>query len=97
MNLGERLFELRKAKNLTQDDVAEKLNVSVIRKFAYNNNFELGQTIKVGYLDFYLEFYINEIIETPEAIQARANEYVWSDNTDFGYLYINDYILDKYK
>ena len=28
MNLGERLFELRKAKNLTQDDVAEKLNVT---------------------------------------------------------------------
>ena len=28
MNLGERLFELRKAKNLTQDDVAETLNVS---------------------------------------------------------------------
>lgn len=28
MNLGERLFELRKAKNLTQDDVAEQLNVS---------------------------------------------------------------------
>ena len=28
MNLGERLFELRKAKNLTQDDMAEKLNVT---------------------------------------------------------------------
>lgn len=28
MNLAERLFELRKAKNLTQDDVAEKLNVT---------------------------------------------------------------------
>ena len=28
MNLGERLFELRKAKNLTQDEVAEKLNVT---------------------------------------------------------------------
>lgn len=28
MNLGERLFELRKTKNLTQDDVAEKLNVT---------------------------------------------------------------------
>lgn len=73
----------------------EKLNVSVIRKFANNNNFELGQTIKVGYLDFYLDFHINEIIETPEAIQARANEYVWSDNTDFGYLYINETELDK--
>ena len=28
MDLGERLFELRKAKNLTQDDVAEKLNIT---------------------------------------------------------------------
>ena len=28
MNLGEKLFELRKNKNLTQDDVAEKLNVT---------------------------------------------------------------------
>lgn len=28
MNLAEKLFELRKAKNLTQDDVAEKLNVT---------------------------------------------------------------------
>ena len=28
MDLGERLFELRKAKKLTQDDVAEKLNVT---------------------------------------------------------------------
>ncbi len=27
-NLGEKLFELRKSKNLTQDDVAEKLNVT---------------------------------------------------------------------
>lgn len=28
MNLGERLFELRKSKSLTQDEVAEKLNVT---------------------------------------------------------------------
>lgn len=28
MDLGKRLFELRKSKNLTQDDVAEKLNVT---------------------------------------------------------------------
>ena len=28
MNLGEKLFELRRTKNLTQDDVAEKLNVT---------------------------------------------------------------------
>lgn len=28
MNIGEKLFELRKSKSLTQDDVAEKLNVT---------------------------------------------------------------------
>jgi len=28
MDLGEKLYELRKAKNLTQDDVAEKLNIT---------------------------------------------------------------------
>ena len=28
MNLNEKLFELRKNKNLTQDEVAEKLNVT---------------------------------------------------------------------
>ena len=28
MDLGEKLFEIRKCKNLTQDDVAEKLNVT---------------------------------------------------------------------
>ncbi len=72
-----------------------KINISVVRKFADNNNFKLGDTLKIGYFNFYLDFYINEIVETPEAIQARANEYVWSDNTDFGYLYINETELDK--
>ena len=28
MNIGEKLFELRKAKNLSQEEVADKLNVT---------------------------------------------------------------------
>ena len=28
MNIGEKLFELRKSKNLSQEEVAEKLNVT---------------------------------------------------------------------
>lgn len=73
----------------------DKINISVVRKFADNNNFKLGDTLQIGYFGLFLDFYINEIVETPEAIQARANEYVWSDNTDFGYLYINETELDK--
>ena len=74
---------------------ADKINVSVVRKFALNNGFKTGDTIKIGYFGIFLEFYVNEIIETPEAIQARANNYVWSDNTDFGYVYISEGELDK--
>ncbi len=77
------------------DKSTEKANVSVVRKFAQNNNFKLGDTIQIGFLNIYLDFYINEIVESPEAIQARANNYVWSDNTDFGYIYISETELDK--
>ena len=70
-------------------------NISVVRKFAENNNFKLGDTIKLGYFNKFIDFHISEIIETPEAIQARANDYVWSDNTDFGYLYVSEFELDK--
>jgi len=74
---------------------SSKINVSVVRKFAENNGFKVGDTIKMGYFGIYLDFYVSEIIETPEAIQARANNYVWSDNTDFGYVYINEKEVDR--
>ena len=73
----------------------DKINVSVVRKFAVNNNFKVGDSLKIGYFDTYLDFYVNEIVETPEAIQARANNYVWSDNTDIGYIYVKEGELNK--
>ena len=74
---------------------ADKINVSVVRKFAENNGFKPGDSLQIGYFGLFLNFYINEIVETPEAIQARANNYVWSDNTDFGYLYVEEKELNK--
>ena len=68
----------------------DKVNISIARKFANNNNFKLGQTIKLGFFDMYEEFYISEIVETVEGIYPRANNYIWSDNYDFGYLYASE-------
>ncbi len=77
-------------------DPSDKMvNVSVVRKFAENNGFKVGDIISIGYFGIYANCYINEIIETPEAIQARANNYVWSDNTDFGYIYFKEKQLDE--
>ena len=73
----------------------ELTNIGVAEKFAKNNNFQLGQTIKLGFFNMYEEFYISEIIDTPEAIYPRANNYIWSDNYDFGYLYASEVELSK--
>ncbi|MBR1747720.1 MAG: FtsX-like permease family protein [Clostridia bacterium] len=77
------------------DKSEDKINVSVVRKFAVNNGFRPGDSVKIGFFNTYVDFYINEIIEAPEAIQARANTYVWSDNTDFGYVYVSESELNK--
>ena len=77
------------------DRKSDMVNVSIIRKFAENNHLSLGDIIEVGYFKMYIKLHINEIVETPEGIQVRANDYVWGDASDFGYIYISEYELDK--
>ena len=74
---------------------ATLVNVAVSEKYARNNDFQVGQTIKLGFFDMYEEFYIQEIVDTPEGIYPRANNYIWSDNSDFGYIYANEDELNK--
>lgn len=73
----------------------DAINVSVVRKFAENNKFNVGDTISIGYASFFTDINIASIIETPEAIYVRATDYIWSDNKDFGFLYIDQIELDK--
>lgn len=70
-------------------------NLSICRKFAKNNGFKLGDTIQLGYFGIFADFHISEIVETAEGIYPRANDYIWSDNQDFGYMYINNTELTK--
>ena len=66
------------------------INASIVRKFAENNNINIGDTLKIGYFNLFVEIYINEIIETPEAMYVRANDYILSDSQDFGFIYIEE-------
>lgn len=72
------------------------INISVTKNFAENNNFKIGSTIKLGFLNFFVEAYVNEIITTAEAINVRANNYIFSDNSDFGYIYISEQELNRF-
>ena len=79
-----------KAINFRGKEVDVAANISVCRKFAKNNNFKLGDVVELGFLNMYANFYIAEIVETPEGIYPRANNYIWSDNHDFGYIYASE-------
>ena len=79
-----------------EDDNSFKyVNTAITRKFAKNNNIKVGQTLVIGFNDIFIDLYVNEIIETAEGIYPRANEYIWSDNQNFGYLYVSESELSK--
>ena len=77
------------------DKSTEYVNISICKKYANNNNIKLGQIIQVGYFNMYIDLYVNEIVETSEGIYPRANDYIWSDNQDFGYLYLDEEELNR--
>ena len=55
MNLGEKLLSLRKSKNLTQDDVAEKLNITISIKEDSSIKADLGNITINDTNDIYIE------------------------------------------
>ena len=89
------IFKRYVVKHVEPSTDPDVINVSFVQKFATNNNIKVGQTVELGYFGFYIKFYVNEIIETTEGIYPRANDYIWSDNQDFGYVYGKSTELDK--
>ncbi len=63
-------------------------NVAVSNKYAQNNGFKVGDKIKLTLYSFSYSFYINSIVDTVEGVYPVFNQYVWSDDYDFGYIYL---------
>ena len=85
----------REAIQKSKTPSATYVNISVSEKFARNNKFTIDQVVQLGFLDTYRDFYISEIVDTPEGIYPRANNYIWSDNYDFGYIYVEEKELGR--
>lgn len=64
--------------------------LSIDKRFADNNKIKAGDTVSLGYFGFFYDFKIKEVVESPETIYVRASDYIRSDNTDFGTLFIKD-------
>ena len=78
MNLGERLFELRKAKNLTQDDMAEKLNVTRQTVSKWETNQSTPDFDKIMPLCELFEIGVEELLtgKKPEEKQEKKEEQI---------------------
>ena len=76
MNLGERLFELRKAKNLTQDDVAEKLNVSRQTVSKWETDQSTPDFDKIVPLCELFEIGVDELLTGKKPVEEKKQENV---------------------
>ncbi len=78
MNLGEKLFELRKFKNLTQDEVAEKLNVTRQTISKWETNQSAPDFDKIVPLCELYEITPNELLigekQNPETANNESDE-----------------------
>ena len=81
MNLGERLFELRKAKNFTQDDVAEKLNVTRQTISKWETNQSTPEFEKILPLCELYGISPNELLkgEKEEIVNEKHDEFNWEE------------------
>lgn len=74
MNLGEKLFELRKTKNLTQDEVAEKLNVTRQTISKWETNQSLPDFDKIVPICELFEIGVEELLTGKKEEKQEKNE-----------------------
>ena len=74
MNLGERLFELRNAKNLTQDDMAEKLNVTRQTVSKWETNQSTPDFDKIMPLCELFEIGVEELLTGKKSEEQQKKE-----------------------
>lgn len=74
MNLGEKLFELRKTKNLTQDEVAEKLNVTRQTVSKWETNQSSPDFDKIVPICELFEIGVEELITGKKEEKQEKNE-----------------------
>ncbi len=74
MDLGEKLYELRRAKNLTQDDVAEKLNITRQTVSKWETNLSTPDFDKIVPLCELYEVSPNELLKGEKEEQEIDNK-----------------------
>ena len=94
MNLGERLFELRKEKNMTQDEVAEKLNVTRQTVSKWETNQSTPDFDKIVPLCELYGISPNELLTGEKQEQEKVNN---EDGDKFNLMKLKNIFLQEEK
>jgi hypothetical protein len=71
------------------------LNISLAKAFADLNNLKINDHINFYINDLKIPANIYEIVDAPETLFVTSYKYIWQDNKDFGYIYINNNELKR--
>ena len=71
------------------------LNISMSKKYANLNNLKINDHINFHIKDLIIPANIYEIVDLPETIFVQSTKYIWQDNKDFGYVYVEN--LELYR
>ena len=69
-------------------------DIIVEKRFALNNNINLGDNVKLRIDEKWYDFYVSKIISIPEAIVSVPVNGFWGEINDFGNVYINRNMLE---
>ncbi len=62
--------------------------------FAVENGISAGDTISVRIGDTYRDYLVEGTVSMPETLVMQPTQAAWGDNSDFGYLYFPDRLLE---
>ena len=65
-------------------------NVSIPKTFAKKNNINLNDKLNIGFLDSYISLNVYEIVDIPEASHVSYDNFIWMNNYDYGYFYLDN-------
>jgi len=78
-----------------QADPEEKDAILLEYNFADDNGISAGDTVSVRVGDEYRDYLVSGIVSMPETLAAQPTQTTWSDNSDFGYVYVPVRLLEQ--
>ena len=73
----------------------ELYGIFLEKDFAAGNNISPGDKLHIKVGSELMECYVQATVSIPETMSVRPTDDFWDNNTDFGYIYVSDKIIEE--